>query len=64
MASQWLEETAAYAEQQYLICQEQRKQHMREADNKADFIDKNSFDNKYSITDNSETATMSRQTHK
>ena len=47
VASQWLEEAVAYAEQQHLLRQQQRRQHMREADEEADLSDKNSSDNKY-----------------
>ena len=61
VASQWLEEAVAYAEQQHLLHQQHRRQHPGEADKKADLSDKNCSDTEYSITDNSETATMSSQ---
>ena len=61
VTSQWLEEAVTYPEQQHLFCQQQRRQHMREADEEADLSDKNSSVTEYSITDNSETATMSSQ---
>ena len=41
VTSQWLEEAVAYADQQYLLCQQQRKQHNDEADEEADKNDKN-----------------------
>ena len=61
VASQWLEEAVVYAEQKHLLCQQQRKQQLGEADKEADLSDKNSSDNEYLITDNSETATMSSE---
>ena len=47
VATQWLEEAVAYAEQQHLLCQQQRRQQLGEADEEADLSDKNSSDNKY-----------------
>ena len=64
VASQRLEEAVAYAEQHHLLCQQHRKQHNGQADKAADISDENSSATKYSITDNSETATMLSQTQK
>ena len=61
VTSQWLEEAVTYPEQQHLFCQQQRRQHMREADEEADLSDKNSSVTEYSITDNSEIVTISSQ---